>query len=192
MATHKEKVSPPPRNQTTLPQPRTSASGPARSLRNRVRGEKDKAPTRSKYFECSGEDELARNHSAQHEDTGLEKTEDVMHVEDDEDWSDKDKASMRSRTGGNKRKPGIALQRVDKQRKKARPTTGYIPEGSPTRDSEDLDAESGNGYRDNMIHPNTMAFLKGKKFTECYLLSKSNHVTWRYANPALPMLTSKL
>jgi len=179
MATHKEKAPPPPRNQATLLQPRTSASGLVRNLRNRPRSEKDKAPTRSKYFELSEEGEPTRNYFAQHEDTGLGKIEDVMHVEDE---SDKDEASMGSKTRRSKRKPGIALQRADKQGKKARPTIGQIPGGSPTEGSptggSPTGDESGNEYRDNMIHLNTMAFLKGKKF------SKSNRITWGHATYA--------
>lgn len=163
MASHKVQVSPPPCNQTIPPQPPTS--GLVRSLRNRPRSAKTKAPTRSKYFECTEEDEPTRDYSTQDEDdTGPEKVGDEMHMEVSGDERGEGKASMRSKTRGNKRRPGIALQRAGKQRKTAKSTVGQVLGVSPTSDSEGPDVEGGNEY---MIHPNTMAFLKGKKFIEC-------------------------
>lgn len=176
MATHKEKVS---HNQTTLPQPRKSATGLSRSLRSRPRSEKHKAPTRSKYFE---EDELTEDCFAQDEDTRLEEIEDEVHVEVDEDESDTDETNIGSKKRRNKRKPGISLQRAGKQRRKARPTIGQTlgvspARGSPAGDSDGLDAESGNEYRGNTIHPNTMAFLKK--------LGKHNNRPWFAENEML-------
>ncbi|KAF8428370.1 hypothetical protein EV426DRAFT_587613 [Tirmania nivea] len=166
MATHR-KVSPTPPYQATPPQPRTPA---VRSLRNRPQSEKDKAPTRSKYFEWSEEAECTRNHLAQDEDPRLGKIEDYMCVEVDEDGRDKYEASMGSKARGNKRKPGIALQKAGKQSKKARPAIGQTLEGSPSGDS-------GIEYRDNMIHPNTMAFLKE--------LGEHNNRSWFSENEML-------
>lgn len=179
MATFRQKGSPPrhSHNQNTLTQQGTSASGLARSLRSRLRSEKDNAPTRSKYFEWSEEDELTSNYSARREEAGLGKSEDEMHVGVGEDEGDKDEASIASKTRRNKRKPGTASQRADKQVKKARPTIGQIPGDSPTGDCKSSDAEIGNEYRDNMIHPNTMAFLKE--------LVKHNNRPWFAENELL-------
>ncbi|KAF8453029.1 hypothetical protein BGX38DRAFT_1180511 [Terfezia claveryi] len=182
MATYR-KGSPPPHshNQTTLTQPGTSASGLGGSLRSRLRSEKDKASTRSKYFEWSEEDELASNYSnysTRHEEAGLGKIEDEIHVAVGEDEDDMDEASMASKQRRNKRKSGTASQRADKQVKKARPTIGQIPGDYPTGDCKGSDADLiGNEYRDNIIHPNTMAFLKE--------LGKHNNRPWFAENEIL-------
>jgi len=152
--------------------PQAHTSGLAISLRNRPRRDKHKGQIRSKYFESPKEDEPAGSYPARFEDTRVGRLGDEMV-----------RGNRRARDGHgakNKRKPGIAFQGVDKQRKKAKLAIGQTPRASPTGDSEGLGAESVIKYQDNMIHPNTMTFLKGKKFAlesilEGYLMF---NITW--------------
>lgn len=134
----------------------------ARSLRNPSQNDRQGGPTKSKYFDDCG------TGSSSHDDVESDSSEEETHIyarkqDDTEDVEEEEEYAYLKQ---NKRKPAFSPQ---KAKKKAKSTAGgsgtaqevFIPHCNPLEDSIDIE------YKDDTIHPNTIAFLKGW-FLDCY------------------------